>query len=146
MDSAISAPLPKQTQDLRGSCSLANRGGSVRDTSEPAVRLERDKKVRIATRVLGIAGATALGMAALGSTAFAQSPNSYFGNDNDQNSSDSPIQLCQTFASVGAGELPGAGPTTPGGGSGGNISQVLSPNNNQCVNAPVADHPTVLNF
>lgn len=83
--------------------------------------------MRIATRVAGVAGAAALGVLSLGSTAFADSAD----NDgvnllDDNNISAVPVQLCGN--NVGA--LVGI------------VIPVLSPQTNECVNAPIVDHPS----
>ncbi len=85
--------------------------------------------MRIATRVAGAAGAAALGMVAMGATAFADTAD----NDginvlNDNNASVAPIQACANNVAV-------LGLTVP----------VLSPQQAQCVNAPIVDHPSVEN-
>ncbi|GAB3276616.1 hypothetical protein [Parasphingorhabdus pacifica] len=84
--------------------------------------------MRIATRVAGVAGAAALGIVTMGSTAFADSAD----NDgvnllDDNNISAVPVQLCGN--NVGAVV--------------GIVVPVLSPQTNECVNAPVVDHPSV---
>ncbi|MGP4018028.1 hypothetical protein [Saccharopolyspora sp. 5N708] len=82
--------------------------------------------MRIATRVAGVAGAAALGVMTLGTTAFADSAD----NDgvnllDDNNVSAIPVQLCGN--NVGA--LIGI------------VVPILSPQANECVNAPIVDHP-----
>lgn len=80
----------------------------------------------IATRVAGVAGAAAVGMATLGGLAFADSMDNNGANlIDDNNISAVPIQLCND--NVGA--LLGA------------VVPILSPTNAQCTNAPVVDHP-----
>lgn len=83
--------------------------------------------MRIATRVAGVAGVAALGVMTLGSTAFADSAD----NDgvnllDDNNISAVPVQLCGN--NVGAAV--------------GIVIPVLSPQTNECVNAPIVDHPS----
>jgi hypothetical protein len=81
--------------------------------------------VRIATRVAGIVGATAFGMATLGATAFADSAdNDGTNTGNDLNTSTGPLQTCST--DVTGTTLLGLG----------------SPTTNNCTNAPLVDHPT----
>lgn len=83
--------------------------------------------MRIATRIAGAAGATALGLVALGGTAFADSADNEGVNLlDDNNASVVPIQACANNVSAVIGL------TVP----------VLSPQQAQCVNAPVVDHPT----
>lgn len=89
---------------------------------------ERLQTVRIATRVAGVAGATALGVVALGSTAFADSTeNDGINLLNDNNISTAPVQLCGNNVGAAVGV----------------VIPVLSPQDSECVNAPVVDHPTV---
>ncbi|RCW45195.1 hypothetical protein DFQ14_103161 [Halopolyspora algeriensis] len=82
--------------------------------------------MRIATRIAGATGAAALGMVTMGSVAFADSSD----NDginvlNDNNISAVPVQLCgNNVAAVGV------------------VLPLLSPQNSQCVNAPIVDHPS----
>ncbi len=78
--------------------------------------------MRVTTRIAGVAGATAVGMVGLGSTAFADS----FDNDginiaNDNNLIIAPVQVCGNTVS-------------------GSLAQVLSPTTTKCVNAPLVDH------
>ncbi|MFB9567391.1 hypothetical protein [Saccharopolyspora hordei] len=87
---------------------------------------ERYGTVRIATRVAGVAGATALGVVTLGTAAFADSAdNNGINAVDDNNISAVPVQLCgdNVAALVGA------------------VVPALSPQVNTCVNAPVVDHP-----
>jgi hypothetical protein len=83
--------------------------------------------VRIATRVAGVAGATALGIATLGATAFADSAdNDGTNTGNDLNTITAPIQTCALSAAGGTlGPIP-----------------ILSPTTNNCVNTPLVDHHT----
>ncbi|WP_190821704.1 hypothetical protein [Saccharopolyspora pogona] len=82
--------------------------------------------MRIATRVAGVAGAATLGVLTLGSAAFADSAdNDGVNAANDNNISAAPVQLCGN--NVGA--LIGV------------VVPILSPQVNNCVNAPVVDHP-----
>ncbi|MGI8307968.1 hypothetical protein [Saccharopolyspora hattusasensis] len=82
--------------------------------------------MRIATRVAGVAGAATLGVLTLGSAAFADSADNDGVNAvNDNNISAAPVQLCGN--NVGA--LIGV------------VVPSVSPQVNQCVNAPVVDHP-----
>ncbi|TDD93104.1 hypothetical protein E1202_00215 [Saccharopolyspora karakumensis] len=81
--------------------------------------------MRIATRVAGAAGVAALSIVTLGSTAFADTAD----NDgvnllDDNNISAVPVQACGNNVAV-------VGLTVP----------LLSPQNAECVNAPVVDHP-----
>ncbi|MGW3470582.1 hypothetical protein ACWDKQ_19475 [Saccharopolyspora sp. NPDC000995] len=81
--------------------------------------------MRIATRVAGVAGAAALGVLTLGSAAFADSAdNDGINAVDDNNISAAPAQLCGN--NVGA--LIGI------------VVPVLSPQVNNCVNAPMVDH------
>jgi hypothetical protein len=85
--------------------------------------------VRIATRIAGVTGATAIGMATLGATAFADSAdNDGVNTANDNNTITAPVQTC-------AITVTGAGVVLP----------ILSPNTNNCVNAPLVDHPSAGN-
>ncbi|MER7077350.1 hypothetical protein SAMN02982929_02620 [Saccharopolyspora kobensis] len=81
--------------------------------------------MRIATRVAGVAGAAALGVVTLGTAAFADSAdNNGINVLDDNNISAVPVQLCgNNVAVIGA------------------VVPVLSPQANDCVNAPVVDHP-----
>ncbi|MGW1677816.1 hypothetical protein [Saccharopolyspora sp. NPDC002376] len=82
--------------------------------------------MRIATRVAGVAGAAALGVVTLGTAAFADSANNNGINAiDDNNISAVPVQLCGN--NVGAVI--------------GIVVPILSPQANNCVNAPVVDHP-----
>jgi hypothetical protein len=86
--------------------------------------------VRIATRIAGVTGATAIGMATLGATAFADSAdNDGVNTANDNNTITAPVQTCALTVVGGAlGPIP-----------------VLSPNTNNCVNSPLVDHPSAGN-
>ncbi len=82
--------------------------------------------MRVSTRIAGVAGATALGMVTLGSVAFADS----FDNDgvntaNDNNTITAPVQTCANSLTASTAVVP-----------------VLSPTKNNCVNAPLVDHPS----
>ncbi|MCI2422050.1 hypothetical protein MOQ72_31925 [Saccharopolyspora sp. K220] len=82
--------------------------------------------MRIATRVAGVAGAAALGVMTLGTAAFADSAdNDGINALDDNNVSAVPVQLCGN--NVGA--LIGI------------VVPILSPQANDCVNAPIVDHP-----
>ncbi len=83
--------------------------------------------MRIATRVAGVAGATAIGMMTLGATAFADSANNDgVGLLNDDNISAVPVQACNNNIAAAIGV------TAP----------ILSPQEASCTNAPVVDHPS----
>ncbi|GAB2744629.1 hypothetical protein GCM10027174_17940 [Salinifilum aidingensis] len=83
--------------------------------------------MRIATRVAGVAGATALGVMAFGATAFADSAdNDGVGLLNDDNISAVPVNLCNNNVAAAIGV------TAP----------ILSPQTASCTNAPVVDHPS----
>ncbi|MEU6268686.1 hypothetical protein [Saccharopolyspora shandongensis] len=82
--------------------------------------------MRIATRVAGVAGAATLGVLTLGTAAFADSAeNDGINAVDDNNISAVPVQACGN--NVGA--LIGI------------VVPVLSPQANNCVNAPIVDHP-----
>lgn len=81
--------------------------------------------MRIATRIAGVAGASAIGFMTLGATAFADSAeNDGVGLLNDDNISAAPIQLCDNNVAVL-----------------GVVVDALSPSETSCTNAPVVDHP-----
>ncbi len=83
--------------------------------------------MRIATRVAGVAGVAALGMVTLGSTAFADSAENDGVNVlDDNNISAVPVQLCGNNVGAAVGV----------------VLPIASPQSNDCVNAPVVDHPT----
>lgn len=87
---------------------------------------ERYETVRIATRVAGVAGAATLGVLTLGSAAFADSADNDGVNlANDNNISVAPVQLCGNDVGAVIGV----------------VVPIMSPQTNQCVNAPVVDHP-----
>ncbi|MGI8310896.1 hypothetical protein [Saccharopolyspora hattusasensis] len=82
--------------------------------------------MRVSTRVAGVVGTAALGMLATGSAAFADSADNDGVNVlNDNNTSISPTQVCGS-------DVIRTGPAL----------QLLSPQSNKCVNAPLVDHPT----
>ncbi|GAA2778832.1 hypothetical protein [Saccharopolyspora taberi] len=82
--------------------------------------------MRIATRVAGVAGAAALGVIALGSTAFADSADNEGVNLlDDNNLSVLPIQACGNDVGALIG-IP---------------VKILSGSHTECVNAPLVDHP-----
>ncbi|MBB5155358.1 hypothetical protein [Saccharopolyspora phatthalungensis] len=82
--------------------------------------------MRIATRVAGVTGAAALGVITLGTAAFADSAsNEGINLVDDNNASVAPVQLCGNNVGAAVGV----------------VVPVLSPQANNCVNAPVVDHP-----
>ncbi|MEV0089765.1 hypothetical protein [Saccharopolyspora sp. NPDC050642] len=82
--------------------------------------------MRIATRVAGVAGAAALGVLTLGTAAFADSAeNDGINAVDDNNISAVPVQACGNNVGAAIGV----------------VVPVLSPQANNCVNAPVVDHP-----
>ncbi|MFI0468254.1 hypothetical protein ACH347_29585 [Saccharopolyspora sp. 5N102] len=82
--------------------------------------------MRIATRVAGVAGAATLGVLSLGTAAFADSAeNDGINAVNDNNVSAVPVQACGNNVGAAIGV----------------VVPVLSPQANNCVNAPVVDHP-----
>lgn len=84
--------------------------------------------MRIATRVAGVAGATAIGVMTLGSAAaFADSADNDGVNLLDGNNiSAVPVQACGNDIGAVVGL----------------VVPVLSPESSDCVNAPIADHPS----
>ncbi|MEV0704008.1 hypothetical protein AB0I53_39660 [Saccharopolyspora sp. NPDC050389] len=82
--------------------------------------------MRIATRVAGVAGAAALGVLTLGTAAFADSAdNDGINAVDDNNVSAVPVQACGNNVGAAIGV----------------VVPILSPQANNCVNAPVVDHP-----
>ncbi|MEV0049093.1 hypothetical protein AB0H34_01185 [Saccharopolyspora shandongensis] len=82
--------------------------------------------MRIATRVAGVAGAATLGVLALGTAAFADSAeNDGINAVDDNNISAVPVQACGNNVGAAIGV----------------VVPVLSPQANNCVNAPIVDHP-----
>ncbi|WP_207954674.1 hypothetical protein [Saccharopolyspora elongata] len=82
--------------------------------------------MRIATRVAGVAGAATLGVLTLGTAAFADSAdNDGINAVNDNNVSAVPVQACGNNVGAAIGV----------------VVPILSPQANNCVNAPVVDHP-----
>ncbi|MER6990540.1 hypothetical protein ABT337_12980 [Saccharopolyspora hirsuta] len=82
--------------------------------------------MRIATRVAGVAGAAALGVVTLGTAAFADSAdNNGINLLDDNNISAVPVQACGNNVGAAIGV----------------VVPVLSPQANNCLNAPVVDHP-----
>lgn len=82
--------------------------------------------MRIATRVAGVAGATALGVMTLGATAFADSAgNDGIGALNEDNLSVLPVQLCGNDVNVIGANVP-----------------IGSDQETNCTNAPLVDHPS----
>ncbi|MBA8825235.1 hypothetical protein FHX42_002586 [Saccharopolyspora lacisalsi] len=82
--------------------------------------------MRIATRVAGAAGATALGIVTMGSTAFADTADNDGVNVlDDNNISAVPIQLCGNNVGAVVGV----------------VVPIGSPQTSKCVNAPIVDHP-----
>jgi hypothetical protein len=83
--------------------------------------------MRVLNRVAGVTGATAFGMLAMGAGAFADSADNDGVNIlNDNNFSIAPVQVC-------GNDVTGTGA----------VLQLWSPQTNQCVNAPLIDHPKV---
>lgn len=86
--------------------------------------------MRIATRVAGVAGATALGIVSMGATAFADSAeNDGINLLNDNNISAVPVQLCGNDIAAVLGF----------------IEPTDSSQTTNCVNAPIVDHPNIQN-
>ncbi|MDA3628631.1 hypothetical protein [Saccharopolyspora oryzae] len=82
--------------------------------------------MRIATRVAGVAGAAALGVVTLGTAAFADSAdNNGINAVDDNNISAVPVQACGNNVGAAIGV----------------VVPILSPQANNCLNAPVVDHP-----
>ncbi|MEV6228154.1 hypothetical protein AB0L88_09830 [Saccharopolyspora shandongensis] len=82
--------------------------------------------MRIATRVAGVAGAATLGVLTLGTAAFADSAeNDGINAVDDNNISIAPVQACGNNVGAAIGV----------------VVPVLSPQANNCVNAPIVDHP-----
>ncbi|MEU5852912.1 hypothetical protein [Saccharopolyspora shandongensis] len=80
--------------------------------------------MRVSTRVAGVAGAAALGMLAASAAAFADSADNDGTNiGNGLNTITAPMQTCSDSV-VGM-----------------SLGQILSPQSNKCVNAPLIDHP-----